>query len=82
MLVPPNEMGMQNFTTCPYSSSWDEGCFDRWASVGSGSTVWKSTSGSPTHNRHERTVRGFVVANAFTATIYEARVKVVYGVLQ
>jgi len=82
MSVPPNDMGMQNFTTCPYSSAWDEGCFDRWAGVGSGSTVWKSTSGSPTHNRHERTIRGFVVANAFSLTIYEARVKVVYGVLQ
>jgi hypothetical protein len=84
--APANSIGMQKFTTCPYSSTaaWDESCFDRWKSIGSGSTsaVWYSTSGSVTANRYNRVVRGLVSVNTGTVTIYSTRVKVVYQVLQ
>ena len=82
----PSAIGLQNFINCPYSSSgdWYAGCFDHWKNIGSTSSspVWYSTSGSVTANRYGRTVRGLVSVNAFTQTIYKARVKVVYGVLQ
>jgi hypothetical protein len=82
--VPPSFIAVQNFVICPYSSTapWDVGCFNHPRSIGSTSTAWFSTSGNVTNNRHGKTVRGMVSVDAFTQTIYKARVKVVYAVLQ
>jgi FlgD Ig-like domain len=86
--VPANEIGLQNFTTCPYSTdTWNEGCFDHWKPIGSqlGSiptATWYSAPGSVTSNRHSHWIRGMVSVNWGTVTVYKARAKVVYGVLQ
>jgi hypothetical protein len=82
--VPPALIGLQNFATCAYTSpgGWYESCFDRWRAIGNWTAAWFSASGSATINRHGRTVRGLVSVQAFTYTIYKARIKVVYGVLQ
>ena len=83
--VPPNDIGMQNFETCPtLSGDWSLGCFDQLESIGrdSGALTWRSTSGSVTANRTDRTVRGMVSVYSSTVYIYKVRVKVVYGVLE
>jgi len=82
--VPTNWIGIQNFTTCPLSSTWYEECFERWEAIGSGSGVpeWHWTSGSPTHNRTGRTARGLVSVYYGTAYIYKVRMKVTIGVLK
>lgn len=85
LAVPGNYIGLQNFEACPYTSvgTWYESCFDHWTMIGNYNTsAWYSASGSPSKNRHGRTVRGMVLVNTGTFTIYKARVKVVYGVLQ
>lgn len=83
--VPPNVFGVQNFVTCPYSSTgaWNEACFDHLANAAGTSTAlsWKSTAASVTTNRYGRTVRGMVSVNVGTVYVYQVRVKVVYGVL-
>jgi hypothetical protein len=81
---PGTFIGISNFHTCIYSSTnWNEACFDHWKAIGHSplTTMWFSTSGSPTDSRYLRTVRGIVSAYSGTHTIYKARVKVVYQVL-
>ncbi len=84
--VPPNEIGLQNFKTCPYvAGSWDINCFDHWKafpSSGSSGLSWTSASGSATNDRYSRTVRGSVSVINGTMYVYTARIKVTYGVLQ
>jgi hypothetical protein len=83
--TPEKRIGVQNFARCPYSSAaWSESCFDHWKGVGTQplATVWHSASANVTVNRHSRTVRGIVSVPYSTHTIYKARVKVVYSVLQ
>ena len=79
-------IAVQNFNACPYTSSaaWSESCFDRAKPIGSTpiATTWFSTSANLTANRHGRTVRGLVSVPHSTQTIYKARIKVIYGVLQ
>jgi hypothetical protein len=77
-------IGLQNFTTCPYSATWYEGCFDHWKAIGHSplATIWYSTSGSASINRYKHTVRGLVSAYSGTHTIYKVRVKVTYQVLK
>ena len=86
LVAASNQIGLQSFATCPYSSSssWYEDCFNHWAGIGGSATTpsWKTASGHVTNNRYNRTVRGMVSVNAGTFYIYKARVKVVYGVLQ
>jgi hypothetical protein len=81
-----NGIALQNFVTCPYTSTgtWYEACFDHWGGVGGSpsAAVWTSASGHRNHNRHNRTVRGMVSVSGGTFTVYKVRVKVVYGVLQ
>ena len=82
--APGNEMGLQNFATCPYSADWNTGCFDRWHTFGftNGGPGWAATSGSLTNNRYGRIVRGTVVVTYGTVYVYKARIKVVYQVLK
>lgn len=84
--APQKQIGLQNFRTCPLASgAWDEACFDRWAVIGSSSSttrIWQSTSGSVTTNLSGRTVRGLVAVPISTHTVYSARVRVVYGILE
>jgi FlgD Ig-like domain len=82
---PGTFIGIGNFHTCIYSSTnWNEACFDHWRAIGHSplTTMWFSTSGSATDNRYLRTVRRTVSAYSGTHTIYKARVKVTYQVLQ
>jgi hypothetical protein len=83
--VPPNLIAMQNFNACPLvGGTWDLGCFDHWGTLGYSTTAlhWSSTTGSPSHNRIGRIVRGAAVVQSGTIYIYKARVRVVYQVLQ
>lgn len=84
--VPPNMIGMQNFRTCPLAGgAWNEACFDRWAGLGSSSgttAIWQFASGSLTTNLSGRTVRGLVSVASSTHTIYTARIRVIYQILQ
>jgi hypothetical protein len=59
-------------------------CFDKWKTIGGALTTakWFSTAANVTSNRHKRSVRRMVSVNTGTVTIYWARVKVVYGVLE
>ncbi len=77
----PNAIGLQNFSICPYSSTWNEGCFDHWRGLGGWSVYWVSAPGSPTYNRYGRTVRGIASVHLGTFYIYKARVKVYYATL-
>jgi hypothetical protein len=77
----PNVIGLQNFATCPYSTAWNEYCFDHRRGLGGSSVYWVSAPGSPTYNRYGRTVRGMVSVHAGTFYIYKARVKVYYATL-
>jgi hypothetical protein len=80
-----NEIGLQSFAACPYSStaSWDSSCFNHWKPVPwMTSRAWVTASGHPTHNRHDRLVRGMVSVGDGTVYVYTARLKVVYSVLQ
>lgn len=81
--APPALIGLQDFADCPYTSTggWSESCFDHWKLVGNYTTQWFSAPGSVTYNRHGRTVRGMVSVPVLTHTIYKARVRVVYGIL-
>jgi hypothetical protein len=82
--VPPNFIAMQNFSVCPLSSAWEIGCFDHEGELGYTSSAlhWNSTTGSPSHNRSGRTVRGVALVQSGTIYIYKARVRVVYQVLE
>jgi len=84
--APPPRIGMQNFTTCAWSSTadWNESCFDHWQGLGLDTLAknWYSTTGNVTTNRHNRIARGMLAVPYGTVTIYTARVKVVYGVLE
>jgi hypothetical protein len=77
----PNEIGLQNFATCPYSTAWNEYCFDHRRALGGSSFYWVSAPGSITYNRYGRTVRGIVSVYYGTYYIYKARVKVYYATL-
>ncbi len=80
--VPPNEVAMQNFKSCPQKTgAWDLGCFDHFRPVASGyGRRWSSSHGNPATDRKGRTVRGMISINFGTAHVYSARVKVVYQV--
>ena len=80
----PTGIGMQNFTWCPRSSTWSDGCFDHWRAIGNGAytATWYSTSGSVTVNRSGRYVRGIVEGVFDTTWVYKVRVKVTYAVLK
>jgi hypothetical protein len=84
--APPNEIAVQNFHVCPYSSTgaWNEACFERWRGMGtaSGALAWTSVAASPTYDRYGRTVRGLVDASVGTVYVYKVRVKVTYATLQ
>jgi hypothetical protein len=83
--VPPNVIGMQNFTLCARGDNdWDETCFDKWAGIGNStqSLAWFISSGAPSANRSGRYVRGMVSQNFGTTYVYNVRVRVVYAVLQ
>jgi hypothetical protein len=84
LAVPPSEIAIQNFNSCPYSSVWDVSCFDRWHSAVATTNVtsWVSTSGHPSFHRSGRTVRGLVSVPFGTLYVYKVRVKVTYGVLK
>jgi hypothetical protein len=79
---PPSAIGMQDFSSCPYSSTWILGCFDRVKAIGGGGAKWYSTSGSVTANRSGHRVRGLVSAADGIYYVYKVRVKVVYQVLR
>jgi hypothetical protein len=79
----PNGFGMQDFSICRYSVSWNAVCMSPWTNIGNASatTAWFSVHGSTLFNRVGRYVRGGVGSNAGTIDIYAVRVKVVYQVL-
>jgi hypothetical protein len=76
-------MGMQNFQTCPYSSStaWDEGCFNLNANPAATSYTWITAAGSASKSRYGRTARGLISVNVGTVYVSKVRIKLVYGVL-
>lgn len=80
------QMGMQNFTWCPYvpGTDWDTSCFDRVRNVGNSSNTvaWYSTAGSVTANRSGAVVRGIIGVTGGTAYVYKAQLVVVYQVLK
>lgn len=79
-----NASGMQDFTLCPYSGTWDLACFDHWASIGKGTGArhWTGNRTTSSHYRSGTHVRGAVYIDFGTVTVYEVRVKVVYAVLR
>jgi hypothetical protein len=84
--VPHTYLGMQDFSTCPrVDGSWSETCFSNWTVVGnaSNSLAWYATSGtSSSKYRSGRYVRGIVSVRYGTVYVYEARARIVYGVLE
>jgi hypothetical protein len=82
--IPMTQIGVQNFVTCGYSSSWYESCFDHWHWMGTAaaSLVWTSTSAHANFNRSGRTVRGMIDVPYGTAYVYRVRFKVTYATLQ
>ena len=81
--APNNELGVQNFVTCPYSSIWHAGCFERWVGLGTrvGGPIWSTGSASVTVDRSGRTVRVAGYAVSGSIRIYTVRVKVSYQIL-
>jgi hypothetical protein len=85
--VPPTYLGMQDFVACPRVSGgdWSESCFANWTGVGNttNSTAWYATPAtSSSAYRSGRYVRGMVTVRYGTVYVYEARVRVVYQVLE
>jgi hypothetical protein len=83
--VPPTDIGMQNFKTCPYvaSTTWDVSCFDRMVGVGNqGTTAWYTTYGYVTTNRSGNRARGIISDGAGTWYVYKVQVVVTYGILK
>ncbi len=85
-LAPWNVIGMQNFSTCPYttSTSWYERCFDKWESVGNSANTaaYFTSTGSITTNRSGVHARGMLSVPGGTVTVYRAQIVLVYGVLK
>jgi hypothetical protein len=78
----PTQIGSQNFSTCAYSTTWDEGCFDAWKTIGNtGTTVTYSTSSLTSAHRYGRYVRGMVSDYGGTTYVYKAEATVTYGIL-
>ena len=84
--APSNEIGVQDFVTCPYvrDAEWNVSCFDHAKAIGygAGALRWESTGANVDRNRSGRIVRGIVSVVNGPVTIYRARVKVVYGTLE
>jgi hypothetical protein len=80
--VAGGSFGGQDFTRCPYSTSWSINCVIRKSSVGS-TLKWWPRALSPTAERYGRAVRGYVFANpGGVVEVGKVSLKVTYGVLK
>jgi hypothetical protein len=73
-------IGGWDFRDCTLETEWSPACVRAWTAVGF-NVAWHGAPLFITHNRTDRTVRGFALATGGGA-LSKARVKVVYGVLQ
>jgi flagellar hook assembly protein FlgD len=82
----PAQIGMQNFSLCPYTTGtdWNTSCFDRWIQIGNATatTAWYTTWGSITTNRYGTHARGTLSVQGGTVYAYKVQVVVTYGILK
>jgi hypothetical protein len=77
------QIGAQDFEDCALSSSWSEGCFDRWNDLSNASSTrkWFSTKALEARNVAESKVRSLVSNRSGTTYVYKARATFKYATL-